>query len=106
MKKSTLAVALGLVMGAASVGANAALVNGSTLSINAGSCFNMGGGTVCPPASPALSGQNILGNNGLVLGTIQAASGSHGGAPNGTVAVARRALHRSLPPRPPARSVE
>jgi hypothetical protein len=30
------------------------------------------------------SGQNITGHNNLVLGTIQAASGSHSGVPNGT----------------------
>lgn len=84
MKKTALAVGLGLAMGAASLGAHAALVNGSTLNIGAGSCFNMGGGAVCPPAAPGLSGQNVLGNNGLVLGTSQAATGSHTGAPNGS----------------------
>lgn len=84
MDKAALAVALGLAMGVASVGANAALVNGSTLSIDAGSCFNMGGGSVCPPAAPGFSGQNVLGNNGIILGTSQAASGSHSGVPNGT----------------------
>jgi len=79
MKKTAIALALLAATGSA----NAALVNGSTLSVDAGSFFTMGGGTAV--AAPGFDGQNITNNQGLVLGTVQTPSGSHSGAP-GTVA--------------------
>ncbi len=78
MNKSTLALALGLALSTASIGANAALVNGSTLNIGTGSTFEM---EVAPTVFLATT---VVNNNGVVLGTAQAASGSHTGAPNGT----------------------
>ena len=78
MKKQVLATAIAGVLGAATFSAQAALVNGSTLSIDAGSNFQM---EVAP--SFFLTTQ-ITGLNGIVIGTAQAASGSHSGAPNGT----------------------
>lgn len=66
----------------ASSGAHAVLVNGSVLSIGAGSFFTMGGGTSVN--APGFDGQFITNNNGLVLGTAQSASGSHSGIPNGS----------------------
>ncbi len=78
MNKSTLAVALGLTLSAASIGANAALVNGSILNIGAGSISEM-------EASPGFYlTTTIVHNNGVILGTAQPASGSHNGLPNGT----------------------
>jgi len=78
MKKTAIALALMAATGAA----NAALVDGSTLSIDQGSFFTMGGGTVV--AAPGFDGQNIIGNQGLVLGTTQTPSGSHSGVVDGT----------------------
>lgn len=78
MNKSTLAVALGLTLSAASISANAVLVNGSTLSIATGSMFEM---EIAPNFFTMTS---IAGNDGLILGTTQFASGSHSGPPNGT----------------------
>jgi hypothetical protein len=64
--KTMLAVALlGL-----SVGANASLVNGSVLSIGAGSYFELAGGG-------AFISVNITGFKGIVLGTSQFAGGTH-----------------------------
>jgi hypothetical protein len=58
-------------------GANAALVNGSVLNINAGSYFELAGGG-------AFLSVNIAGLNGIVLGTSQLAGGTHLGIPDGT----------------------
>jgi len=78
----------------ASVSANAALTNGSTLNFDSavlggyygttvvgGSYFGMdtNGGGVAKNERTGLSM-----NDGLVLGTVQAASGSHSGAPDGS----------------------
>jgi hypothetical protein len=79
MKKTAIAIALMAATGSA----NAALTNGSTLNIGAGSFFTMGGGTAVN--APGFDGQFLVQNNGLVLGTTQTPSGSHSGAP-GTVA--------------------
>ena len=84
LKKAILSVALTVALGAAASGAQAALVNGDTLSIETGSCFNMGGGIGCPTLLAGTTGQALVGNAGLVLGTAQTASGNHLGAPNGT----------------------
>lgn len=83
MKKSRLLGAvrahlIAAVLMLATGAANAALVNGSILSIDAGSFFGMETG----PGS--WSDTQITGLNGIVLGTAQAASGSHSGAPNGS----------------------
>ena len=53
----------------------------STLSVDAGSFFTMGGSTSV--AAPGFDGQNITGLNGIVLGTLQPATGSHSGAITG-----------------------
>lgn len=76
MKKIALSAAIATAMAASTAGA-------TTLSIDTGSFFTMGGGLTV--TAPGLSGQFITGNDGLVLGTTQLASGSHSGAP-GTVA--------------------
>ena len=74
MKKTAIAIALMAAAGSA----NAALVNGSILTIDAGSNFTMevSPGFHLPTA--------ITGLNGIELGTTQAASGSHTGAPDAT----------------------
>ena len=74
MKKTAIALALMAATGSA----NAALVNGSTLNIGAGSFFTMGGSLAV--AAPGFDGQFLTGNEGLVLGTTQTPSGSHSGA--------------------------
>jgi hypothetical protein len=78
MKKFTSAVTLGIVLGLASVGAHATLVNGSVLNIGAGSYFGM------QLTVFTTTRTTITGHNGLILGTTQLASGSHSGLPNGT----------------------
>ena len=75
MKKTAIATALLI---ASTGAANAALVAGSTLSIDAGSNFTM----EVAPGFHLPTG--ITGLNGVVLGTSQAASGSHTGAPDGS----------------------
>jgi hypothetical protein len=79
LKKTTITLALMTITGSA----NAALVNGSTLNIGAGSFFTLGGRTTVQ--ATGFDGQFITGHQGLVLGTVQTPSGSHSGAP-GTVA--------------------
>jgi len=76
-------IAIGSVLMSVTGASQAALDNTDILNINVGSFFTMGGGTVV--AAPGFDGQNITGNEGLVLGTIQTPAGSHSGAP-GTVA--------------------
>jgi len=78
MNRFTSSVTLGIVLGLASVGAHATLVNGSVLNIGAGSYFEM------LVVANAPSRTTITGHNGLILGTTQLASGSHSGLPNGT----------------------
>lgn len=68
------AVCAGLFLLSLSSASHAALANGSILSIDSGSHFEIG-----PAGNTA-----ILGNDGLIVGTSQLASGSHGGFPNGT----------------------
>lgn len=82
MKFTMTKIAAGLALSATAMSAQAVLLNGSTLNIGAGSFFTMGGGTVVN--APGFDGQFITNNNGIVLGTAQAASGSHSGAPNGS----------------------
>lgn len=81
MKKTIIAVSVVAALGASGV-ASAALVNGSTLSVDQGSFFTMGGGTTVN--APGFDGQFITGFDGLVLGTTQTPSGSHSGLPNGS----------------------
>lgn len=58
--------------------ASAALLNGSVLSIDAGSNFGL-------EASPGyFVYTDIIGHDGIVTGTAQAASGTHIGSPDGT----------------------
>ena len=108
MKKSTIAIAVGIVMGGAAMSANAALTSGATLDFVLGtaqtiSC-NYGTTPPCNKASYAVTDivgsyfsmdtngdGNIMGEktaigsfNGLVFGATQGASGSHTGAPDGT----------------------
>ena len=109
MKKTTLATALGIIIGGASMGANAALTSTNTLN------FTQGGqgttacnyGTTPPCAKNGYNITDIVGsyftmdtngsgtieiaeknpigsNNGIVLGTTQLASGSHSGSVNGS----------------------
>jgi hypothetical protein len=78
MKKTIITLSIMSAVGSA----NAALVNGSTLNIGAGSFFTTGGVTTV--SAPGFDGQFITGYQGLVLGTIQTPSGSHSGAPNGS----------------------
>ncbi|MBZ0073032.1 MAG: VPLPA-CTERM sorting domain-containing protein [Gammaproteobacteria bacterium] len=75
MKKIALSAAIATAMAASTAGA-------ATLSVDAGSFFTMGGGTAVN--APGFDGQFISGNDGLVLGTTQSASGSHSGVPNGS----------------------
>ncbi len=94
MKKSTLATAMGFALGGASLNANAVLTTSTVLNFTTGS----GSSTGTPPASGSwfsmLSADTdgdsyadanaytpIAQNNGLHIGTVQSASGSHGGAP-------------------------
>lgn len=85
MNKYLTGFAVAAALGVSGGVAQAALVNGSTLSFGgAQTCFNMGGGTVCPTPSPGFSGQAITSLNGIVLGTAQNASGKHTGVPNGS----------------------
>lgn len=98
MKKVILGTAIAAALSAGvSTSANAALANGSTLNFDAGvtsctyhgTCFvktgsyfgmdTNGSGSVTPNERTALSM-----NDGVVLGTAQAASGSHSGAPDGS----------------------
>ena len=77
MKKTLLAIAVCGAMGVVSQSASAAMAANSTLNIDSGS-FGM---EVAPNfwlTTP------VSGNNGIVLGTAQAATGSHSGAPNGS----------------------
>jgi len=76
LRKTPTAVFVALM--AAGAGAQAALVNGSALTIGTGSEFGM-------EVSPGfVLNTPITGLNGIVLGTVQPASGSHSGPPNGT----------------------
>jgi hypothetical protein len=78
MKKQALATAIAGALSIGAVSAQAALVNGSTLSIATGSNFEMEVAPAFFVTTP------ITGLNGIVLGTAQGASGSHSGAPNGS----------------------
>ena len=85
MNKYLTGFAVAAALGASGGVAQAALVNGSTLNFGGTqSCFTMGGGLGCPPASPGFSGQSVTDVNGIVLGTVQAATGTHTGTPNGS----------------------
>ena len=63
--------------------AQATLVNGSTLTIEAGSFYTLNGVDDSPPTTVG-SGSYLTGHNGLVLGTAQEASGSHAGTVDGS----------------------
>lgn len=76
MKFTMTKIAAGLVLSATAMSAQAVLVDGSTLSIDAGSYFTMGGGTTV--TAPGFSGQFIFGTGGLEVGadTLAQAPGS------------------------------
>ena len=78
MKKQALATAIAGALSIGAVSAQAALVNGSTLSIATGSNFEM------EVTTGFFLPTQITGLNGIVTGTAQSASGSHSGAPNGS----------------------
>jgi hypothetical protein len=78
MKKTILTLALLAATGTS----QAELSDGAILNIGEGSFFTMGGGIAVN--APGFDGQFITGNQGLALGSIQEASGSHSGAPNGS----------------------
>ena len=109
MKKTTIATALGIIIGGASMGANAALTSSATLSFTLGSTgvVACNYGTTPPCTKAGYNITDVVGSwfamdnssdgthqpsektpigslNGIVLGTAQAASGSHAGAPDGT----------------------
>ena len=108
MKKSTIAIAVGIVMGGAAMSANAALTSSATLDFTLGSATtvscNYGTTPPCNKASYAVTdvvgswfAMDTNGNgveasektpigsfNGIHLGTTQAAGGSHSGGINGT----------------------
>ena len=75
MKKIAISAAVAAVMSASTAGA-------ATLTIDSGSYFTMGGSPTV--TAPGFDGQFITGFNGIVIGTTQTATGSHGGAPNGS----------------------
>ena len=108
MKKTTIATAVGILMGGAAMSANAALTSTATLSFTLGtqqtvSC-NYGTTPPCNKASYAVT--DVVGSyfvmdtngngveasektgigslNGIVIGSVQAAGGSHPGSINGT----------------------
>lgn len=67
------------------LGSNVSLADlapGSTLNIDAGSFFTMGGNLTV--SAPGFDGQFITGYNGLVTNSTQPATGSHSGVPNGS----------------------
>jgi Bacterial Ig domain len=80
--KTKIALAIGSILMGTSSSSFAELDNTTTLNVTSG-FFTMGGGTVVNAAG--FDGQNLTGNQGVILGTIQTPSGSHSGAP-GTVA--------------------
>lgn len=109
MKKTALGLALGMACGVSAVSAQAAMLNaGDVLTINAGvdqttTTVTASGASVtttvslCGGSAVATNGScfgmqsagvfgftSITGKNGIVIGTAQAASGSHVGIPKGT----------------------
>jgi hypothetical protein len=78
MKKTLVSIAIVGALGITSQSAQAALASDANLSIDAGSNFGMevSPGFILPTA--------ISGNNGINIGTIQNATGSHSGAPDGS----------------------
>ena len=106
-KKTVLSTAIGLVMGGAAMAAHANLTSGATLSFTLGTVqttCNYGTAPPCNKASYAVT--DVIGSyfsmdtngngvepsektpigshNGIVIGTTQAASGSHAGSINGS----------------------
>jgi len=75
-------IALSAILMSISSTSHAVLDNTTTLNIDTGSFFTMGGSLTV--AAPGFDGQFLTGNEGLVLGTTQTPSGSHSGAVNGT----------------------
>lgn len=78
MNKTLVSIAIVGALGLASQSAQAALSGTANLSIDAGSNFGMevSPGFILPTA--------ITGNNGINIGTVQNATGSHTGAPDGS----------------------
>jgi hypothetical protein len=107
-KKTVLSSAIGLVLGGAALSANAALTSGATLSFSLGSAAVVACtyGTTPPCAKAGYNITDVVGSyfsmdtnsngvepgektpigslNGIVIGAIQSASGSHPGSINGT----------------------
>lgn len=82
MKFTMTKIAAGLLLSATAMSAQAVMVDGSVLSFGSGSYFTMGGSL--SPMAPGFDGQFISGNDGLVLGSTQGATGSHTGTVNGS----------------------
>jgi len=80
MNKTLVSLAIAGVMGIATQSAQAALLTDATLTIDTGSFFSV------ETAPSFFVDTDISGFNGINLGTIQPASGSHSGAPDGTEA--------------------
>lgn len=83
MTRSARRLLLCTALGAATT-ANAALVNGSVLTIEVGSFFTIGSVVDDSPPGGSVTGAFLTGFNGLILGTVQEASGSHTGIPDGS----------------------
>ena len=64
--------------------AQGSLMSNSVLSIDEGSFFAWGGDTAISDFAPGVSGDFLTGHDGLILGTLQTASGSHSGVPDGS----------------------
>jgi hypothetical protein len=108
MKKTTLATAVGLILGGAALNANAALTSSATLSFTLGSTQTVACtyGTTPPCNKAAYNITDVVGSyfsmdtngngvensektaigslNGIIIGATQAASGSHPGAIDGS----------------------
>jgi len=105
MKKSAISSAVALALGTASIGAQAALTTGSVLNFDAGTVICLAGGTApsnCTYGASDVQGSfftmdangdgtvqtgektPISANDGIIIGTSQAASGSHAGPADGS----------------------
>lgn len=83
LRKSAIRFAITAVLGTTALNTHAALVNGSTLSIDAGSWWGWVG---LPPSD--MPATMITGYAGLITGRAQATGISHPGCPTGTEAIA------------------
>jgi len=88
INKTGIAVAVGSVLMGVS-GVSYAVLDETTIlnvTTGSGSYFTMGDKTGIPPtiAAAGFDGQFLVGNDGLILGSIQTPAGSHGGAIDGS----------------------